>query len=147
MLADYQPLSRLNAASLEAIAQHSTVMQFDAGARMLRTGNTADTMYVLRHGKVAVEVLNGAGGSLVIETLGSGDVVGISWMLPPYRLAFDVRCIEQCGVIAVDAQELRDACDADPAVGYDVYKLLAGVVRERLQATRLQLLDLYKGSS
>jgi len=144
MLADYAPLSHLSSGSLEAIARHAEIVQFDVDARMLRTGDPADTMYLLRHGTVAIEVLNSAGGSITIETLGAGEVVGISWMLPPYRLSFDARCVDQCAAIAVDAAALRLECDNDPEVGYELYKLLAGVVRERLQATRLQLLDLYR---
>lgn len=143
MLADYPPLSKLESAPLELLASFSRIEQFDAGERILRTGNPADTFYVMRHGTVAIEVSNPRGGSIVIETIGPGEVLGISWMLPPYRITFDARCSEQCGVIAIDAHALRTACDADPALGYALYKHLSGVVRDRLQATRVQLLDLY----
>ncbi len=143
MLADYPPLSELGGAELEVMANCARLEQFDVGDRILHTGNPADTVYVMRHGRVAIEMPNPRGGSIVIETLGPGEVLGISWMLPPYRLSFDARCVEHCGVIAIDAHKLRMACDADPALGYQLFKLLSGVVRERLQATRLQLLDLY----
>lgn len=146
MMADYPPLSSLGGAALEAMAGNARLEQFDAGERILRTGEPADTFYAMRHGRVAIEVANPRGGSIVIETLGPGELVGISWMLPPYRLTFDARCMEQSGVIAVDAAEMRQACEADPALGYVLYKLFSGVVRDRLQATRLQLLDLYGAS-
>ena len=143
MLADYPPMSTLDGAALEHMAGLARLEQFDAGERILRSSAPADTFYVLRHGRVAIEMPNPRGGSIVIETLGPGEVLGISWMLPPYRLSFDVRCVDHCGVIAIDAIALRSACDADPALGYALYKQLSGVVRERLQATRMQLLDLY----
>jgi CRP/FNR family cyclic AMP-dependent transcriptional regulator len=146
MLADYPPLSELSGAALEPMASSARIEQFEAGERILRTGDPADTFYVLRHGRVAVEVPSSRGGSIIIETLEPGEVLGISWMLPPYRVTFDARCVEQCGVIAIDAAALRAACDADPSLGYTLYKHLSGVVRDRLQATRMQLLDLYGGS-
>jgi CRP-like cAMP-binding protein len=146
MLADYPPLSKLSGAALESMASSARIEQFDAGARMLRTGDPANTFYVLRHGRVAVEVPSPRGGPIVIETLEPGEVLGISWMLAPYRVTFDARCVEQCGVIAIDAAALRAACDVDPSLGYALYKTFSGVVRDRLQATRMQLLDLY-GSS
>lgn len=143
MLADYPPLSALDGQALELMASFARLEQFDAGQRILRTAEPADTLYVVRHGRVAIEMPSSRGGSIVIETLGPGEVLGVSWMLPPYRLSFDARCMDQCGVIAIDAAALRDACDADPSLGYGLYKELSGVVRERLQAARMQLLDLY----
>lgn len=144
MLAEYPPLSKLDGGALEPLASLARIEQFDEGQRILQTGDGADTFYVLRHGTVAIEVASPRGGSITIETLGPGEVVGISWMLPPYRVTFDARCVTQCGAIAIDAVALRDACDNDPALGYDLYKHLSGIVRERLQAARVQLLDLYR---
>ncbi len=146
MLAEYPPLSRLSGGPLEVLAKHARLEQHDAGDRVLRTGNPADTFYVVSHGRVAIEVVSPRGGSVVIETLDPGEVLGVSWMLPPYRLTFDARCIDQCGLIAIDAQAVRDACDEDPVLGYALYKELLGVVRDRLQAARMQLLDLYGGA-
>lgn len=146
MLADFPPLSHLGGAALESMAHYARIEQVEAGERILQTGNPADTLYVVRHGRVAIEVVSPRGGSIVIETLGPGELLGVSWMLPPYRLTFDARCLEQCGLIAIDAHALRAACDDDPALGYALYKELSGVVRDRLQATRMQLLDLYGGS-
>lgn len=146
MLADYPPLSRLSSEPLALLAEHARLEQHRAGERILRTGNPADTFYVVSHGRVAIEVVSPRGGSVVIETLDPGELLGISWMMPPYRLTFDARCIDQCGLIAIDALAVRDACDADPVLGYALYKELLGVVRDRLQSTRMQLLDLYGGA-
>ena len=142
-LANYPPLSQLDGAALEQLAKYATLDHFDTGERVLRTGNPADTLYVLVSGRIALEMPNPRGGSIVIETLWPGEVLGISWMLPPYRLTFDARCVERCRVIAIDARKVRASCDAEPALGYALYKQLSGVVRNRLQATRMQLLDLY----
>lgn len=146
MLASYPPLSQLGGDALEQLATHASLEHFDAGQRILRTGTPADTFYVMLSGRVAIEMANPRGGSIVIETLGPGEVVGISWMLPPYRLTFDARCVERCSVIAIDATKLRADCDSDPVLGYALFKELSGLVRDRLQATRMQLLDLYGDS-
>ena len=143
MLASYPPLSQLGGGALEQLAAHASLEQFNAGERILRTGTPANTFYVLLSGRIALEMPNPRGGSIVIETLGPGEVLGISWMLAPYRLTFDARCVDHCSVIAIDADNVRTACDADPALGYALYKQLSGVVSSRLQATRMQLLDLY----
>ncbi len=116
---------------------------FEAGEYLAREGDEADTFYVIRHGHVALELPGAARGSLLISTLGDGAVVGWSWLLPPYRWAFDVRATELTRVIAFDGACLRGKCDADPALGYALMQRFAGMILDRLQATRLQLLDVY----
>ena len=116
---------------------------FDAGALLLAEGEPADTLYLLRRGRVALEVHSPGRGTLVIETLDAGAAVGWSWLFPPYRWHFDARAIEPVGAVAVDARCLRDKADADPAFGYELMKRVSAVLLDRLQATRLRLLDLY----
>lgn len=147
LMAAQRGLSQMTPADLAALEPLARIEHFEVGARLLRTGQDADTLYVIAAGRVALEVAASRSGSLVVETLSAGDVLGISWMLPPYRLTFDARCMTPCEVIAIDAVALRAACDADPALGYSIYKHLSGIVRERLQATRLQLIDLYAGAT
>ena len=147
LMAAQRGLSAMTSAELDALEPLARIEHFDAGSRLLQTGQHADTLYVIVTGRVALEVAASISRTLVVETLDPGDVVGISWMLPPYRLTFDARCIGPCEVIAIDAVALRDACDADPALGYSIYKHLSGIVRDRLQAARLQLIDLYAGAS
>ncbi len=98
---------------------------------------------MLRRGKVAIEIDTPRKGPLVIETIGAGDILGVSWLLPPYRWAFDARAVEPTGAIALDAHCLRGKCDGDPVLGYELFKRFAGLIRDRLTATRLRALDLY----
>jgi CRP/FNR family cyclic AMP-dependent transcriptional regulator len=79
----------------------------------------------------------------VLQTLEPGEIVGWSWLFPPYRWNFDVRALEPLGAIAFDGACLRGKCDRDPALGYTLMKRFARVLSERLGAARLQLLDLY----
>ena len=109
---------------------------------VLREGEAADTLYLLRRGRVALEITSPK-GPLLIETLDAGSVIGWSWLFPPYRWALDARAVEPVGAIAVDARCLRDKADRDPAFGYALLQRLVGVVVDRLQATRLRLIDVY----
>ncbi len=110
---------------------------------LMAEGDPADTFYLLRRGRVAIEVHSPGRGSIVIETVGAGGTVGWSWLVPPYRVEFDVRAVEPVGAIAIDGSCLREKAETDPAVGYLLMKRVASVLLERLQATRMRLLDLY----
>ena len=116
---------------------------FEAGARIMREGDPADAFYVIREGRVALETVVPARGAVILQTLHDGELLGWSWLVPPYRTAFDARATATTHAISFDGACLRGKCDADPALGYDLLKLLSGVFVERLQDTRLRLLDLY----
>jgi CRP/FNR family transcriptional regulator, cyclic AMP receptor protein len=117
--------------------------QFDAGAYLFHEGEPANRFYLLRHGSVALEIKAPQRGALVIQTLRAGEILGVSWLVPPYRWAFDAKAIELTRVIGVDAACLRQKCDEDHDFGYEIMQRFVPVLMKRLQATRLQLLDVY----
>jgi len=90
-----------------------------------------------------ISELNAALGALTIETLQEGDLIGWSWLFPPYTTAFDARSLEDTHTLVFDGACLRAKCDLDPALGYGLLKLFAGLVVQRLQNARFQLLDVY----
>lgn len=116
---------------------------FDEGALLLAEGDPADTFYLLRRGRVAIEVHAPGRGPITVETVGPGGTVGWSWLIPPYRWRFDVRALEPVGAIALDGTCLRDKAVDDPAFGYALLTRIVGILVDRLQATRVRLLDLY----
>jgi len=116
---------------------------FPSGALLLVEGEPAETLYLVRRGTVAIEVHAPGRGPIVIETIGPGDIVGWSWLIPPYRSQFDARATEPVGAISVDVGCLRTKSDADPAFGYALLQRVSARLVERLQKTRLRLLDLY----
>ncbi|SQD94893.1 MULTISPECIES: cyclic nucleotide-binding domain-containing protein [unclassified Parafrankia] len=128
---------------LALLARCARDAAFDAGAVILREGDPADTFYVIRQGTVVIETFVPTRGLVPIETVTAGDVVGWSWLFPPYRLHFDARALSLVRASAVDGSCLRHRFEQDPALGYDVLSHLAQVLVERLQATRLRLLDVY----
>ena len=118
---------------------------FEPGAELLREGDPADEFFVVRRGAVAVETRVPGRGHVTLETLGPGDLLGWSWLVPPYRSAFGARALETVHTIAIDGACLRGKCETDPALGYDLLKVVATVFARRLEETRMRLLDLYAG--
>jgi CRP-like cAMP-binding protein len=118
-------------------------VRFAAGQRLFREGEQADTFFLVRQGRVALELFVPTRGAVVIETIGAREVVGWSWLFPPYRWQFDARAGSLVRATVFDGACVREKCAADPALGYDLMGRFAQVMIERLQATRLRLLDVY----
>ncbi len=118
-------------------------VRFDPGQYLSRTGESADEFYLIRHGRVALELSAPGRGSISFETLSPGDVVGLGWLIPPYRRTSDARALDLVRAIGMDAKCLRGKCDADHDLGYEMMQRFVPRVVERLYQTRLQLLDVY----
>ncbi len=116
---------------------------FDPGRLLLAEGEEATTLYLLRRGQVSIEVHAPSRGPLAVQTLGPGQVVGWSWLVPPYRWSFDARALSPVGAIAIDGACLRAKADEQPELGYRLLQKISAMLLERLQATRTQLLDVY----
>lgn len=117
--------------------------RFDTGAFLLREGAPADEFFLIREGRAALEIAPPDKPPIVIATLGPGDVVGASWLIPPYRWRLDARAVEPVHAIGLDAACLRGKCERDHDLGYELMKRFLPIFVERLHATRLQLLDVY----
>jgi CRP-like cAMP-binding protein len=128
---------------LAKVADCGTHMQFKAGEYIFHAGDELDLFYVLRSGKVTLEINAPGRGPMIIQTLQEGDLLSWSWILAPYKKYFDARAIELTRTIGFSGECVRRKCDEDPRLGYELVKRIAGVMSQRLQATRLQLLDLY----
>lgn len=133
----------LEPSQFELIAGCARNEHVGADTYLLREGDHADRFFLIRQGSVALEVHAPGRGSILIETLNAGDVVGWSWLFAPYRWQLDGRAVEESSVIAFDGDCLRGKCEQDHELGYQLMKRFAANMVERLQATRLQLLDVY----
>jgi CRP/FNR family transcriptional regulator, cyclic AMP receptor protein len=118
-------------------------IRFEAGQYLFREGEPANEFFLIRQGKVALEIVSPGRAPLVFGTLGAGEIVGASWLVPPYRWKFDARAMEATRAIGINAACLRDKCEADHDLGYDMMKRFLPVMINRLQETRLQILDVY----
>jgi CRP-like cAMP-binding protein len=116
---------------------------FEAGDFVFREGAPADRFYLIRHGRVALEVFVPGRGAVTVESLDAEEVLGWSWLFPPYRAHFDARALTLVRALALDGACLRTKCDKDPALGYELMRRFAPLLVQRLDATRTQLLDLY----
>jgi CRP-like cAMP-binding protein len=143
MLLEAPIFAGMRAEHLELIAGCGKVAAFGAGDRPFAEGDDADVFYLMRHGRIALELHTPGRGQLTISTHGPGEVIGWSWLFPPYRWHFDGRAIERGSFIVFDGACLRGKAEADHELGYELMKRLAAQMVERLQATRIQLLDLY----
>jgi CRP/FNR family cyclic AMP-dependent transcriptional regulator len=142
LIAETPIFEGLTPENLEFIAGCAWNERIPEGTRLLREGEPADRFYIIRHGMVALE-FEAPGGRLVIETLHDGDVLGWSWLFAPHRWAMDGRAVEACSVTTFDGACLRGKCDADHELGYQLMSRFAQNVIERLQSTRMQLIDVY----
>lgn len=113
------------------------------GAYVYREGEAADKFYLIRVGKVAIEVFVPGKAPIIVETLGTGDLMGWSWLLPPFRCGFDARAIELTRLISLDAACLRGKMEEDPVLGYTLYKRFSPIIAERVAAARRQMIDMY----
>ncbi len=136
-------LRALTPAHRETIAGCARNQVFAPGDEIMREGDPADAFYIVRAGAVAIVTQVPGRGEITVETLHAGDLLGWSWLVEPYRNAFGARALGTTRVLALDGACLRGKCEADPALGYEMLKLLAAVFAERLRDTRVRLLDLY----
>jgi CRP/FNR family transcriptional regulator, cyclic AMP receptor protein len=118
-------------------------VHFDAGQYLGHEGDAADHLYLLRQGRVAFEIAAPGRAPIIFQTISEGEVVGVSWLIPPYRWAYDARALDFVRAIAMDATCLREKCEADHDLGYEMMKRFVPVLIQRLHGTRLQLLDVY----
>ena len=114
-----------------------------SGARLFEEGGRADRFWIIREGQVRLDTHLPSGGEVVVETLGPGAVLGWSWLFPPYRWHFGATAMETTLALELDGPGIRALCEHDPVLGHELLTRFMAVVVERLQATRVRLLDLY----
>jgi CRP-like cAMP-binding protein len=142
-LGEHPFFKELSASHLALLTSCATNVVFKAGSFIMREGAPADRFFVLRHGSVGLEIAVPAGGAVTIETLKEGDVLGWSWLFPPYKAHFDARALSQVRALSLDGACLRERCEADSTLGYEFVRRFAGMAVTRLESARLQFLDLY----
>jgi len=118
-------------------------VRFAPGTYIFKEGEEANEFYLIRSGKVALEIFAPHRNPIVVETLGAGDILGWSWLLPPYIWKFHAHAVQDTRAIALDGKCLRTKCEENHDLGYEVLKRFAQIMEQRLEAARLQLLDVY----
>ena len=143
LLAEQGFFADMGAEHLDTIAGCGHNATYSDGEHLFREGRPADTFHLVRHGRVAVEILVPGRGPLVVDTRDEGEVVGWSWLFPPYRWRLDARAVGVVRTVAIDGHCLREKAEADHDLGYALIRRITAVIIGELEATRLQLVDLY----
>lgn len=143
ILAEHPFLKGIQPPYLKRLVGCATNVRFDTGQFVFQDDDPANHFYLLREGKVAIEVPVPGRGQVTIQTLGPGEVLGWSWLIPPYRWRFDARALQVTRAIALDGKCLRGKFEKDNGLGYELLRRFAPVIAQRVEATRLQLLDMY----
>jgi CRP/FNR family cyclic AMP-dependent transcriptional regulator len=134
----------LDKGHIQLLAGCASEVQFNSGDFIFREGQDANVFYIILSGRVALEaVFRSEQESATIQNIGEGDVLGWSWLFPPYRWHFDARAVAPTQAIALDGKHLRAKCDEDHDFGYELLKRFAHVIEQRLQAMRSQIPDIY----
>jgi CRP-like cAMP-binding protein len=145
-LTDLTPLLQgLSEDGTEFLESVATEVEFPSGALIFDDDDPADAFYLVATGRVGLEVVIPAHEPMLIETLGPGDLLGMSWLFPPYRWSWRARSLAPTTTIAFDAAAVRAQCESDTDLALHIYKTVAAETVRRLHATRVRLLDLYPG--
>lgn len=121
-------------------AMHS---HFAAGQIIFREGEPANRFYLIEHGRVVLESST-LGEPVTIEEIGDGDLLGWSWLFPPYVWHFSARALEDTTAIFFYGTVLREHCEKDPSLGFELFKRMSVVMLRRLQAARQKLLNFHQ---
>jgi CRP/FNR family cyclic AMP-dependent transcriptional regulator len=128
---------------LAIIAGCAKNAHFPEGQVLLKEGDPANEFYFIRKGLVSVEIMVPNRGPTTVQTIGEGEILGWSWVSPPYRWHFNARTLQPTSALAFDGKCLRTKCEEDYQLGFEMLKRFSTVMTARLDATRLQLLDIY----
>jgi len=133
----------LDQEELELVAGCGKNIAVDAGERLFREGDDANTFFLVRSGLVALETYVPNRGAVTVVTCGPGEIVGWSWLVPPHRWRLSARVVENVRAVEFDGACLRKKCEQIPELGYDLLSRFAGDLADHLQSAYVQLLDVY----
>jgi CRP-like cAMP-binding protein len=136
-------LAGMNHTQLTLLTDCAVARHFHTNQQILGEGDFANGFYLVETGRVALKSEAGFGESIPIQILGAGDLLGWSWMFPPYVWQFTARAIEPITALFFYAAILREYCEKDHSLGYELLKRISAVMVTRLQAAHDQMLSLY----
>lgn len=137
-----QSLSNTEVSLFESAA---TEVRVAAGDVLFEEDGAADVFYIVVEGKIGLELTSPGKEPIVIQTLGPGDLVGVSWLFPPHRWNWRALAIVDSELAAFDATTIRSEMEQNRDLAWEVLRVVSGEVVDRLHRTRVQLLDLYRG--
>jgi CRP/FNR family cyclic AMP-dependent transcriptional regulator len=138
-------LAGLNRPQLVLLTDCAISIRFKPGEIILRAGDRADRFFLIETGKVVLESGGDHGESVVVDTIGAGDLLGWSWMFPPYAWQFTARAVAPTRAIFFAGSVLREYCERDHSLGYELMKRINAVMTRRMQNARQKMLGIHSG--
>jgi CRP/FNR family transcriptional regulator, cyclic AMP receptor protein len=132
----------MNRTQLALLTDCAISVHFEKGQIIFREGEMANRFYLIESGKVVLESSDERGNPVVIDTIGAGELLGWSWMFPPYTWHFTARAVEPTSAIFFYGTILREYCERDHSLGYELFKRMAPVMIKRMQNAREKLVRL-----
>lgn len=140
-------LAGMNRAQLVLLADCAVSVRFEPGDIILSEGGQADRIFLIETGKVILESGRDYGERVVVDTIGAGDLLGWSWMFAPYVWQFTARAVEPTRAIFFAGPVLREYCERDHSLGYELLKRLTAVMNRRMQNARRKMLNVHSGKT
>ena len=139
-LATHPFLHGMSCDQLSVLAEAARDVTFPARQRLFEDGGNATRFWLIQSGHVSLDLHVPGDGPVVIETIGMGELLGWSWLFPPYKWAFGAVAATAVEAFEFDAPAVRECCAADPDIGYELNQRVTRVLAKRLQVTRIRLL-------
>ena len=143
VLSNHKFLSGMDPRLIEILGSCASMRQYYPEQYIFRQGEKAEHFYLIRSGQIDVEAFSASGGPVLIQSLKDGDVLGWSWLVPPYKWRFDARVVKPTEVVTLDARDLHGILATNHELGYELLKRFLIVIAERLEAERFQMVSVY----
>lgn len=143
LLFNHPFFKNMNPSYIETIAHCGKNQIFQENQWIAKEGEPANNFYLIRKGSAAIETHIPGQGGKTLQTLSSGEILGWSWLFPPYLWNFDVRALTEIHTVALDGKCLRNKCENNHDLGFELMKRFAAIMVRRLKATRMQIMDIY----
>jgi CRP/FNR family transcriptional regulator, cyclic AMP receptor protein len=141
ILEDHPFFRGMKAHHLRTIAEGATVVRFGPGEVIFHEGEPAHRFYVIRTGQVALQLVSYRTDPFTLTTLEQGDIIGWSWLFPPYHWKLTAKALEVTRAISLDGRSLCTRCDEDHDLGYELMKRFAQIIDNRVEALSVELVE------
>ena len=128
---------------IKIIAENSRELNFAPGEFLMREDEPGHCFFLILYGQVAIEDFSPERGPIIVSTVGEKEIIGYCWLTPPYQCRYDVRAVEMTRTICIDGTRLREICEENPDIGFELLKRTTQLMSKLLEATRAQMLDIY----
>ena len=140
-LSTHEFFSGLSPEFIGFLARCASEQQIEPGQVLFQQGERAHRFYLIRNGSISIEVPAITGPTLKVQSLGASQILGWSWLIPPYKWSFQAKAEAQTALFAFDGDAVLARCEEEPKFGYALLKRFASLMAERLGVARQRMMD------